>query len=85
MTELGYPIDFDTWYAVYAPAGTPRDIVEKLNANILRALSDPGLKERALALGIDLIGSSPEQLVTHMRQEITRWTALSKAANIKAD
>ena len=85
MAELGYPIDFDTWYAVYAPAGTPRDIVEKLNANILRALSDPALKERALALGIDLIGSSPEQLGIHMRQEITRWTALAKAANIKAD
>ncbi len=85
MAELGYPIDFDTWYAVFAPTGTPRDIVAKLNAAILRALSDPAFKERALALGIDLIGSSPEQLGTHMRQEITRWTDLAKAANIKAD
>ena len=85
MAELGYPIDFDTWYAVFAPTGTPRDIVVKLNAAILRALSDPAFKERALALGIDLIGSSPEQLGTHMRQEITRWTDLAKAANIKAD
>lgn len=85
MAELGYPIDFDTWYAMFAPTGTPRDIVAKLNAAILRALSDPAFKERALALGIDLIGSSPEQLGTHMRQEITRWTDLAKAANIKAD
>jgi tripartite-type tricarboxylate transporter receptor subunit TctC len=85
MAELGYPIDFDTWYAMFAPTGTPRDIITKLNAAILRALSDTAFKERALALGIDLIGSSPEQLGTHMRQEITRWTDLAKAANIKAD
>lgn len=85
MAELGYPIDFDTWYALFAPAGTPRDIVDKLNAAILRAMTDPAFKERALALGIDLMGSSPEQLTTHMRQEIARWTALAKAANIKAD
>jgi UDP-N-acetylmuramate: L-alanyl-gamma-D-glutamyl-meso-diaminopimelate ligase len=45
----------------------------------------PPMSDQLRALGIDLIGSSPEQLGTHMRQEINRWTALSKAANIKAD
>jgi tripartite-type tricarboxylate transporter receptor subunit TctC len=84
MAELGYPIDFDTWYALYAPAGTPADIVAKLNAHVNRALADPQLKERAGALGLDLIGSTPEQLSAHMHQEITRWSALAKAANIKA-
>ncbi len=85
MAELGLPIDFDTWYAVYAPAGTPKDIVAKLNASINRALSDTALKERANALGIELLGSSPEQLSAHMRSEIARWTTLARAANIKAD
>jgi tripartite-type tricarboxylate transporter receptor subunit TctC len=85
MAELGYPIDFDTWYALYAPAGTPRDIVAKLNSHVNRALADPQIKERAAALGLDLIGSTPEQLAAHMHQEITRWSALAKAANIKAD
>jgi tripartite-type tricarboxylate transporter receptor subunit TctC len=85
MTELGYPIDFDTWYAVFAPAETPRGIVDKLNGAVLRALADPAFKESTSGLGIDLIGSSPEQLGSHMRQEITRWSALAKAANIKAE
>lgn len=85
MAELGLPIDFDTWYAVYAPAGTPRDIVAKLNASVNRALSDAALKDRANALGIELLGSSPEQLSAHMRSEIARWTTLARAANIKAD
>jgi tripartite-type tricarboxylate transporter receptor subunit TctC len=85
MAELGYPIDFDTWYALYAPAGTPRDIVAKLNSHVNRALADPQIKERAGTLGLDLIGSTPEQLAAHMHQEITRWSALAKAANIKAD
>jgi tripartite-type tricarboxylate transporter receptor subunit TctC len=85
MAELGYAIDFDTWYGVYAPAGTPRDVIAKLNTHVNRALADPALKERAGALGLELIGSTPEQLAAHMRQEIARWSALAKAANIKAD
>lgn len=85
LAELGYPIDFDTWYALYAPAGTPREIVAKLNTHVNRALADPQLKERAGALGLDLVGTTPEQLTAHNQQEITRWTTLAKAANIKAD
>ena len=85
LAELGYAIDFDTWYAVYAPAGTPKEIVSRLNIGINRALGDPQLKERANALGIELVGTSPEQLTAHMHQEITRWSALAKAANIKVD
>ena len=85
LAELGYAIDFDTWYAVYAPAGTPKEIVSRLNTGINRALGDPQLKERANALGIELVGTSPEQLTAHMHQEITRWSALAKAANIKVD
>jgi tripartite-type tricarboxylate transporter receptor subunit TctC len=85
MAEQGYAIDFDTWYGVYAPAGTPREIVAKLNTHVNRALADPQLKERAGALGLDLIGSTPEQLTSHMQQEISRWSALAKSANIKAE
>jgi len=85
MAELGYPIDFDTWYALYAPAGTPREIVAKLNTEINRILAQPELKERANGLGIELQGSTPDQLAAHMHGEIARWVRLAKAANIKVD
>jgi tripartite-type tricarboxylate transporter receptor subunit TctC len=51
IAELGYPIDFDTWHGVCAPADTPREIVAKLNSEIVRILAQPELKERAGVLG----------------------------------
>ncbi len=85
MAELGYPIDFDTWYGVFAPAGTPRDIVAKLNSEIARALALPELKARAGVLGIDLLGTSPERLAAHMKAEIARWNKVAKDAKITLD
>jgi len=85
MAELGYAIDFDTWYGLYAPAGTPKEILQRLNAETVRALQAADFRERAAALGVDLIGSSPEELAAHQRAEIVRWTRIGKAANIKVD
>jgi len=85
LAELGMPIDFDTWYALYAPAGTPRAIVNRLNSEVNRILAQPELKERANALGIELQGGSPEQLASHMQAEIARWSRLARTANIKAE
>jgi tripartite-type tricarboxylate transporter receptor subunit TctC len=85
MAELGYPIDFDTWYALYAPAGTPKDIVTRLNAEVVRGLSAQDLRDRAGVLGVEIIGSDPQRLTAHMRNEIARWVKVAKAANITAD
>ena len=85
MAELGYPIDFDTWYAVYAPAGTPREIVSKLNAEINKALAQPDFKEKAGVLGLELLGTPPDRLTAHMKAEIARWVKVAKAASIKLD
>ena len=85
MAELGYPIDFDTWYGVYAPAGTPKDIVAKLNAEINRVLGNAEFREKAGVLGLELIGTSPERLSAHMKAEIARWVKVARAANIKLE
>lgn len=85
MAEQGHPIDFDTWYAVYAPAGTPAPVLAILNAHVNRALADKAFREKAGALGLEIRGTTPEQLARHMQQEIARWSALAKSANIKAD
>ncbi len=85
MIELGYPIDFDTWYGLYAPAGTPKDIVNKVSAEVVRILAVQDFRNRAAVLGVELIGTSPERLAAHMRNEIERWTKVARAANIKMD
>ena len=85
MAELGYPIDFDTWYGVYAPAGTPKDVVAKLNAEINKVLGNAEFKEKAAVLGLDLLGTPPERLTAHMKGEIARWVKVARAANIKLE
>ena len=85
MAELGFPIDFDTWYGVYAPAGTPKDIVMKLNGEINKALANPEFREKAGVLGLELLGTTPERLTAHMKGEIARWVKVAKAANIKLE
>ena len=54
LAELGYPIDIDTWYGLVAPAGTPKEVVAKLNAETLRILNLPELRERTRSQGIEL-------------------------------
>ncbi len=85
MAEQGYPIDFDTWYGLYAPAGTSKDIVSKLNVEVGRILALQDFKDRAAVLGVELIGTPPDRLAAHMRNEIARWTKVAKAANMKID
>ncbi|HYH41624.1 MAG TPA: tripartite tricarboxylate transporter substrate binding protein, partial [Burkholderiales bacterium] len=85
MAELGYPIDFDTWYGVYAPAGTPRDVVAKLNGEINKVLGNAEFKEKAAVLGLDLLGTPPERLTAHMKSEIARWVKVARAANVKLE
>lgn len=86
VAESGYPgFEVMSWYAVFGPAGIPAPITSRLNAEIVKGLSDPALKERFSALGATVVGSSPDQLDKHVRAEIERWTKAVKAAKIKAD
>ena len=85
MAEEGYPIDFDTWYGFYAPAGTSKEIIAKLNTETVRILAIQDFKDRAAVMGVELSGTTPERLAAHMRTEIARWTKVAKAANMKID
>jgi len=58
-----------SWYGLFAPAGTPREIIVKLNAEAVKALAAPDLRERFLAIGVDPIGNSPEQFAAEVRDE----------------
>ena len=73
------------WYGVLAPAGTPRDVITKLHAAIVRTLQDATIRERFLADGAEPVGSSPEEFAAYMRTETAKWAKVIKAAGIKTE
>jgi tripartite-type tricarboxylate transporter receptor subunit TctC len=85
MSELGYPIDIDTWYGLLAPAGTPKDIVARLSAETVRIVSLPELKDRTRTQGIELGGSTPEEFAAFMAADIAKWTRAIREMRIAVD
>jgi tripartite-type tricarboxylate transporter receptor subunit TctC len=71
-----------TWYGILAPAGMPRPIVDKLNAEIRKAVADPTFRERLETMGLDPISSTPEALHERIRSELARWTKVIKDTGI---
>ncbi len=81
--ESGVPgFDVTSWNALYAPAGTPQPIVDKLNAALHDVLADPDLKKAALDLGIDARASTPAEIDARMRADIAKWSKVIEAAHI---
>jgi tripartite-type tricarboxylate transporter receptor subunit TctC len=79
--------DFEvtTWYGVLAPAGTPRSIVLRLNAELLRIMHAPETKERLAGMATDPLTSTPEEFAAYLRQEIAKWGDVVRRAGLKAD
>jgi tripartite-type tricarboxylate transporter receptor subunit TctC len=73
------------WNGLTAPAKTPRDVILKINADVLKVISSPELKERLKAEGSDPVGNSPEQFATYLRDEIAKWAKVIKFAGVKAE
>ena len=73
------------FYIMMAPAGTPRDIINKLNAESVKALQSPQFKERLAALGLEPVGNSPEAATAFIQAEITKWAPVVKAAGATTD
>ena len=86
VAESGVPgFEVTTWTGVSAPAKTPRAIIDKLNADIIRALNSPDLNTQLTGQGADPTGSTPEQYTAFMQNEIVKWGKVIKAAGIKGD
>jgi tripartite-type tricarboxylate transporter receptor subunit TctC len=86
IAEAALPgYDAGVWYAFLAPAGTPRDIVMKLNGEILRAASQPEMKSVLSKSALEPIGSTPEELGRFMKAEILKWAKVVKDANVHVD
>jgi tripartite-type tricarboxylate transporter receptor subunit TctC len=86
VAEAGVPgFSFSGWYAVLAPAKTPRDITTVLNREIVALLQAPDVKERLAAEGSTVVASTPEALREHLRRDIAKWQKVVKTANIRLE
>jgi len=86
MTEAGGPpLDAGTWYGMWAPANTPRDILVKLNREVTKALGSPEVKAIWNTQGADVPSFEFDQLQPYVRAEVARWTAIQQKAGIRAD
>ena len=85
-TELGFPQMGDGgWFGLVAPAGTPRPIIDKLNAAAHKAMAMPDYLEKQKSISGESMGNTPEQFAKQIRAAIDRYTAVAKRANIKLD
>jgi tripartite-type tricarboxylate transporter receptor subunit TctC len=86
VAESGLPgFEFNSWFAMMAPAGTPRPVIQGLYGAIQKSLADPDVREKLNAQGLTPRGSSPEELGTAMRAQYTKYGALIKQNGITSD
>jgi tripartite-type tricarboxylate transporter receptor subunit TctC len=86
LAESGVPgYEMVLWIGVFAPAGTPREVVSKLNAEVVRIVRLPDIREKLDGMGVDPLGNTSEQTAEWIRREIARYGPVVKAANIKAE
>ena len=79
----GYEVT--VWFGLVAPAGTPREVIQKLNAEVTRILAMPDVRERFLAQGVEPQGSTPEQFGEHIRAQMAKWKKVVEDAGVKAE
>nr|WP_314261997.1 tripartite tricarboxylate transporter substrate binding protein [uncultured Devosia sp.] len=83
MDEAGVPgYETNTWNALFAPAGTPPEVVTRLNEAAVAAVSDPAVAERLAEVGAVVVASSSEELATHVAEEVARWKPVIEEAGV---
>ena len=86
VAEAGLPgYETETWLGLIAPSATPRDIVARINAEVLRVMALPDVRDKLLAQGLTLSRSTPDQFAAHIRSEHAKWSKLIKEAGVKAE
>src|SRR5262249_21240072 len=83
IAESGFPgYEISSWQGVFAPAGTPRDVVDKINGELVRMINAPEVRARISLEGADPVGSTPDQFAARVQSEIAKWSKVIKAAGI---
>jgi len=85
MAEAGHPeIEFDNWFGVFVPAGTPGEIIAFLNRAIAESMAEPDVRRRLEELGFAPVGSTPEEFAAQIGTELKKWASVIKVAKIRA-
>jgi tripartite-type tricarboxylate transporter receptor subunit TctC len=86
IAELGYP-DFEasSWFGLLGPAGMPREIAMKIQAEVARVIKIPEIREKLVQQGVDPVGSTPDEFAAYIRAETAKWAKVVKAAGAKAN
>ena len=77
--------DANTWGGILAPAGTPKDVVAKLNAEINKALAAEDVRAKLVAAGIEIQGGTPQQFADYIKAEVAKWGKVTKEAGIQPE
>jgi tripartite-type tricarboxylate transporter receptor subunit TctC len=86
VAEAGLPgFEVTTWYGILAPAGTPRPIIARLNAELVKAMHSPEMKERLAGIGTEPVTNTPEEFAAYIHAEIAKWGDVIRKANLRAD
>jgi tripartite-type tricarboxylate transporter receptor subunit TctC len=86
IAELGYP-DFEasSWFGLLGPAGMPREIAMKIQAEVVRVLKIPEIREKLIQQGVDPVGSTPDEFAAYIKSETEKWAKVVRMANAKAN
>jgi tripartite-type tricarboxylate transporter receptor subunit TctC len=86
IAESGVPgYEVNVWFGIQAPAGTPKEVVQKLNQEIAKALVDPEIVKRFREQGVEVVGSSPTKFATLVEAEIQKWGSVVRDANVRLE
>ena len=75
----------NNWYGVFVPAGTPKEILTRLNTELVKILNMPDVKQKLLDSGIEATSDTPEQFAAYIQAETKKWAKVVKEANVKVD
>jgi tripartite-type tricarboxylate transporter receptor subunit TctC len=86
IAESGVPgFEVTVWYGMIAPAKTPRDLIAKINAQVVQALRAPDVRNRVVATGAEVVGNSPAEFAANLKVEVEKWARVVKTAGIKPE
>lgn len=86
IAEAALPgYDLSGWYAVFAPAKTPKPVIDKLQSEIVKAMNLPDVRQRFAQIGAEPVGSSPAELGAYLNTEVSRWAGVVRERNIRPD
>ena len=86
IAELGFPgFEANAWHGLVAPAATPKDVIATLHRAMVETLKDPDTRKALTTFGVDVIGSTPEELSAYVKSEIPKWAEIVRISGTTLD